>query len=476
MARRHYTGNQLFWFVLLLLMLYSTCFIIFQHNREKDFKVDVLCLKLQDYNNQIAEAMMQESSNKELTLNHYINEHTTKFLRVTIIDTTGNVLYDNIRKDYTKIKNHANRKEFYLAKRKGFGVDTYRPSQTTGLKYFYCANYYPKQAIVVRSALPYNDELARQLTTDRHYIWFALIITIILAIVLYRFTHRLGKNITALRHFAMKAESREEIDPAELSSFPNDELGEISEHIVTLFTKLEKTRKEQITIKRQLTQNIAHELKTPVASIHGYLETILTSERINDEQKNIFLNRSFEQCKRLASLVDDLSTLNRLEDAPDLHHFQTFNVTEVVKNIEQEAALRLQNNSMRFYNFLPKELIINGNQNLIYSIFRNLTDNAITYAGADTTITLSYHNGVYTFADNGIGISEEHISRLFERFYRIDKGRSRKLGGTGLGLAIVKNAISLHGGKITVCNVYPHGLKFEFTLSPNIIEEEEQSS
>lgn len=85
-------------------MLYSTCFIIFQHNREKDFKVDVLCLKLQDYNNQIAEAMMQESSNKELTLNHYINEHTTKFLRVTIIDTTGNVLYDNIRKDYTKIK------------------------------------------------------------------------------------------------------------------------------------------------------------------------------------------------------------------------------------------------------------------------------------------------------------------------------------------------------------------------------------
>lgn len=467
MVKRHYTGNQLFWFVLLLLLLYSVCFILFQYKRERYFKIEVLSLKLQDYNNQISEAIALEGNNKEYVINKYIRLHPIKYLRITVIDTNGKVCYDNIRKDYANIKNHSNRKEFRLAKQNGYGTDIYRPSKTTGTKYFYSANYYPKQGIVIRSALPYNSSLGRQLSTDQHYIWFVLAITFILTIVLYRFTHRLGKNITALRNFAMRAESSEDIDPNELTNFPNDELGEISEHIVTLFTKLAKTRKEQSILKRQLTQNIAHELKTPIASIHGYIETILTNESINEEQKKLFLNRSFAQCKRLTSLVDDISVLNRIDDAPDLYNFESINIKELVEKIEAEESLRLKEKSMRFYNFIPKNLVIKGNLDLVYSVFRNLTDNAIAYAGKETTVTLSYKKGVYTFSDNGVGVPEKHIARLFERFYRVDKGRSRKLGGTGLGLAIVKNAITIHGGTITVCNVYPHGLKFDFTLSAN---------
>ena len=127
---------------------------------------------------------------------------------------------------------------------------------------------------------------------------------------------------------------------------------------------------------------------------------------------------------------------------------------------------------MTFVNQLPSPLIVRGNASLLYSIFRNLTDNAIAYAGSGTTITISaYHQSPYwhfTFSDNGIGIPQEHQPRIFERFYRVDKGRSRKSGGTGLGLAVVKNAVLAHGGNIRVDTPDEGGTSFTFTLRDDI--------
>ena len=125
---------------------------------------------------------------------------------------------------------------------------------------------------------------------------------------------------------------------------------------------------------------------------------------------------------------------------------------------------------MKFINKAPKNIIIHGATSIIYSIFRNLTDNAIAYAGDGTTITLEAHKSAedrwfFTFSDNGVGVDNKHLPRLFERFYRVDKGRSRKMGGTGLGLAIVKNGVLLHGGTIKAENAPQGGLKFEFSLA-----------
>ena len=132
----------------------------------------------------------------------------------------------------------------------------------------------------------------------------------------------------------------------------------------------------------------------------------------------------------------------------------------------------MESRDMVFDDRIPDKIIINGNQSLIYSIFRNLTDNAIAYAGDGTTITLmaieERECWKFSFSDNGIGVAPEHLSRLFERFYRVDKGRSRNMGGTGLGLAIVKNAVILHGGFITVKNNEDGGLLFEFALSKRL--------
>ena len=217
-----------------------------------------------------------------------------------------------------------------------------------------------------------------------------------------------------------------------------------------------------------MTQNIAHELKTPVASIEGYLETILDNPKITSETKQQFLERCYSQSKRLSSLLHDISTLNRLDDAPHMIDFEPVNISNIVENIKKDTAIEIAKRNMTFSYELPQDLIVNGNASLLYSIFRNLTDNAIAYAGDGTKINITAKEKgpfwEFNFYDNGIGVGAEHLSRLFERFYRIDKGRSRKAGGTGLGLAIVKNAVIIHKGNITASNMEKGGLKFTFSI------------
>ena len=205
-----------------------------------------------------------------------------------------------------------------------------------------------------------------------------------------------------------------------------------------------------------------------MASIQGYLETILENPHTDNATKAQFLQRCYAQSQRLTSLLQDISTLNRMDDAPEMVAFEPIDINAIVSNIMKETALQMKAKNMTFHSSLPDGINIKGNHSLVYSIFRNLTDNAIAYAGECTTITLTAESDAdswhFTFSDNGTGVPSEHLPRLFERFYRVDKGRSRKMGGTGLGLAIVKNAVILHGGKFNVHNNIEGGLRFEFTL------------
>lgn len=225
---------------------------------------------------------------------------------------------------------------------------------------------------------------------------------------------------------------------------------------------------KETQVRRELTQNIAHELKTPVASILGYTETILGHPDMDSETQLQFIERTQSQAKRLTSLLQDLSTLNRMDYAADMITVERVDVSHLVAEIIQETALAVDSKQMQVINYLPQGIIVNGNHSLIYSIFRNLMDNAINYAGNGAVVTINAQDDDrrwrFVFADNGTGIAQEHLSRIFERFYRVDKGRSRSLGGTGLGLAIVKNAVMLHGGTIKAHPATGGGLCFEFTL------------
>ena len=262
--------------------------------------------------------------------------------------------------------------------------------------------------------------------TDWHLLFFSIITMGILAFLLHRYSKRMDERLSR-----------------------------------------EQAEKENM-IRRQLTQNISHELKTPVASILGYSETILNNPDISEKTKNQFIERTYTQAQRLTSLLQDISILNRMDYGPELIEKEEVNVTQLVNDIIMEVMPNLEKKQMTLINRIHDKVIIDGNPSLIYSIFRNLFDNAVNYAGEHTTIELSSTpiDGYwqFSFSDNGIGVKEEHLPHLFERFYRVDKGRSRTTGGTGLGLAIVKNAVQLHGGNISVRNGEESGLTFIFTL------------
>lgn len=196
-------------------------------------------------------------------------------------------------------------------------------------------------------------------------------------------------------------------------------------------------------MKRQLTQNIAHELKTPVSSIQGYLETIVSNESIPREKMQTFLERCYAQSNRLSRLLRDISVLTRMDEAANMIDMEKVDISMLVTNIVNEVSLELEEKHITVVNGLHPKIQLKGNYSLLYSIFRNLMDNAMAYAGTNIYININCFREdenfyYFSFADTGVGVSPEHLNRLFERFYRVDKGRSRKLGGTGLGLAIVK--------------------------------------
>ena len=222
-------------------------------------------------------------------------------------------------------------------------------------------------------------------------------------------------------------------------------------------------------LKQQLTDNIAHELKTPVSSIKGFLETILEGNPDKARTQD-YLRRAYSQSCRLADLVHDISLLTKIEEASSLYQIESVNLSDLIHDITGEIMPRMKEKNIKPELNIPGDLSVNGNSGLLYSIFRNLFDNSLDHAGEGLVVRLdNYLNDekycYFSFSDTGVGVPEEDMPRLFERFYRVEKGRDRKKGGTGLGLAIVKNAIQFHHGDISVRKRAGGGLEFLFNIA-----------
>ena len=239
------------------------------------------------------------------------------------------------------------------------------------------------------------------------------------------------------------------------------------EIILNDITKLAKRK----LLKQQITENIAHELKTPVSSIKGFLETVLNN-KIDRTKLLDYIQRAYSQTCRLADLINDISLLTKIEEAGNLYPIEKVNVHEVVNSVIEDLREKLKENKIDVRMNITKDIELQGNSVLLYSAFRNLLENAINHAGTDVVVTIDKymedpHHYYFSFSDTGSGVPEQDIPRLFERFYRVDKGRDRKSGGTGLGLSIVKNAILFHQGDISVKNRKEGGLEFLFSLGRN---------
>jgi Signal transduction histidine kinase len=575
-------SQRLFWSVFFMFLGFTVCFLLFQYQREKEFAQEKLNNVLSNYNYQLFRKY-QQSTDINKTVISFMDDIPQKDLRVTIIDPSGNVLFDNSGTD--EFNNHNDRSEVRKARlyNEGFAI---RSSESTGKRYFYSASNIG--GYIYRSALPYDPYVRGILTVNKDFIYFMALMTLIFFFVLSRFTFSIGKTISKLRDFALNVEK--DRMPAVDYVFPNDELGDISQNIVTLYHRQQKAKnelsmereklikhfqyskegfamftsegreilsnilfiqfinvisdtqihqvedvtdiaelepirtflnknirnlnrkkkvlRESVTIdkngkifliecilfldnsyeisindisrqeeesrmKRQLTQNVSHELKTPVSSIQGYLETILSNPDLSPDKRQFFLERCYSQSTRLTGLLRDISVLNRLDEASEMFDLTEVNITKLIAEIQKECSQDMEEKHITSEIILPGDPTVFGNNSLLYSIFRNLYDNAIAYAGENIKITVNCYKEdpkyyYFSFSDNGVGIPEEHINRIFERFYRVDKGRSRKIGGTGLGLSIVKNGVNFHKGQISAKSSPGKGVTFFFTLKKKL--------
>ena len=413
-------------FLVIIVFLWSVvfCFIGFQYLREQQYKSDFLSAQLQLYNRHLLEIVEEGQPYEE-----YIMTHNKPFdeLRVTIITLSGAVIYDNVLL-IDSLDNHRERPEVVQALRNGSGYHIGRQSASDGREYFYSAT--KGERVVVRTAIPYSSSLDELLKADWNFLIVMISISVVMSVVAFFITRKLGKNIERIKRY--EAEQEKDI------------------------------------LKRQLTNNINHELKTPVASIQVCLETLLSGISLSDEKRQELIERCYTNNERLRRLLNDVSLITRMEDGSALISKERIVVNDIIKEVAEELEIMPKEERLNLHTNFNEMVVMDGNISLIGSIFRNLTENAIAYSeGRNIYISLLENNDEecrISFEDDGKGVQEEQLPRLFERFYRVDKGRSRQKGGTGLGLAIVKHAVQFHGGTIKVNNRPDGGLRFEFSL------------
>lgn len=473
-SKRNYR-SRIFMLIVVFTWILTFAFFVLQYSREKEYKVSVLNTQLQTYNRSLLHCISTDSVHDFSTLTRMVAADS---MRVTVVDFTGNVLFDT---DFADQPNHASRQEIKDAIENGTGYTIRRLSQTAGLQYFYSAT--KGDGIVVRSALPYTSSLYQELQIDTVRVWVILVIAIVVTILAFFASRRFSKGVENLRDFAKAAENGD-IMGYDTENFTDDELGEISRNIVDLYKNLERTtqerdenlkaamheEQEKIRIKHQLTNNINHEIKTPVHAIQACLETIVTNrDKINKTAVLKLIEKAYDNVTRLCAMLRDISVITRISEASEQIKCTEVNINSIIEELKEEMEMLEPHKRMRLNVQLPEAVIVVGNESLISSIFHNLMSNALAYSGGrDIFIKLieeTEEHYKFEFSDNGIGVDDVHLPRLFERFYRVDDGRSRKMGGTGLGLSIVKNSVLFHHGEISVKNVRGGGLRFIFTLA-----------
>lgn len=455
-------------------------FAVFQYHREKAFKAEEMNARLQTINSYILAELESGRDVSQIDLSDF---HPFEDIRLSVISQSGRLLYDNSI-DTLPVANHIDREEIRQALAHKSGYTVRRHSESTGENYFYSATRGSKGEIV-RTAVPYSVSLSALLRADYGFLWIIGLISALMCVLGYFVTRRIGQHILRLDKFAGDIDKGVRV--SDMEPFPNDELGAISNNIVRLYAKLQQAdtererehraalyqEQEKQRIKKQLTNNINHELKTPVAAIRVCVETLLARRNISAEKREQFLQSCFANVERLQRLLDDVSLLTRMDDGSSLITKEPLDLAQIIDAVAKEHCLVAKTKGMTVENKVEKELKMCGNASLLEAVFNNLIDNALSYSGG-TFVRISLlgeKEGKITLEvrDNGEGVAEEHLSRLFERFYRIDKGRSRAVGGTGLGLSIVKNAVMLHGGSISVENIPTGGLSFRITLARGLI-------
>lgn len=235
-------------------------------------------------------------------------------------------------------------------------------------------------------------------------------------------------------------------------------------HDLTRMKRLENTRQEFVA-------NVSHELRTPLSLIKGYIETLLDGAKDKPDVAERFLHTIDRNATRLSLLIEDLLTISRLESGKTVLNYGRVDIHQSIERAFEDFYPAARTKGVKLTNAVPAELLARADANRLHQVFSNLLDNAIKYGRADGSVCVSakrIEEGKIqvSVADDGPGIPPDSLERVFERFYRVDKARSREQGGTGLGLSIVKHIVQSHGGKVWAASKMGTGSTFFLTLDP----------
>lgn len=391
-------------------------------------------------------------------------------VRITVIDERGVVLGDS-EKEPTSMENHSDRPEVVEAVKKGTGQST-RFSNTLGytMKYVTVRVDNDKVLGVVRFALPLS-EVQLEINVIYRAVLLGAVAAIAIALIVAYFVSR---SISGpIRQMQKTAECIAKGDFGRAIQIKRkDELGELAESLNTMAGELRlkiENLKKMDRMRTDFVANVSHELRTPLTSIKGFVET-LEDGAINDRETTLrFISIIKKHTDRLENIISDLLSLSELESQTGAIEKVEFDLKNLIEEISLGFghALAVKQQKLKI-NPQGEDFRIKADRDRIEQIFVNLMDNAIKYTeeAGEITVSLFEQEGQITVVveDNGIGIPREHLDRVFERFYRVDKARSRKLGGTGLGLGIAKHIVLAHNGQIRIESEIGRGTKVFVTL------------
>lgn len=402
-------------------------------------------------------------------------------LRLTLIDSSGSVVFDSqVPQDSLPfLENHYFRPEVQLALENEIGADT-RVSATVNMPLFYAAEKVEctsnvgalKNIMFVRFAIPVVE--IDKVLHDVQWKIFAAggLALLLIGLVTYLAGTRFTRPILRLSK-AAESVKKGNLD-AYFEKISHDEVGELADVLNEMLSKLRHDLIQMRKLEKMRSQflgNTSHELRTPIFTVQGILETLQENPNCDSKTFHKFISKAHNQTVRLNNLLRDLIDISRIESGEMKLNSYPFDVVNCLKTqIEELQSTAVQNNvTLEFeHNQQTDSVIVLGDQERLGQVVVNLVENAIKYNKPGGTVNVGYRlhdDSVEIYVtDSGQGIADEHIPRIFERFYRVDKERSRAVGGTGLGLAIVKHIIEAHGSKVYVRSKIGEGSTFSFSL------------
>lgn len=401
-------------------------------------------------------------------------------LRMTLIDSTGRVLMDTDvpLSDLPKVENHLHRPEIQTALRQGFGTDM-RHSATVGKDFLYLAKRVdPASARGILAHVRFirlSEHLADIQKAVNEIRWNIFAVGCIVLLLVVAVSALVSRRVAS--PMVEIANGIEDIRAGNLETHipihADDEIGRVARAVNEMVERL----KEDIAQLRRLERvrseflgNVSHELRTPIFSLQGFLETLMDGAVDDPGVNRLFLQKAHDHAARLNTLLGDLITISQIESGEMKLSFRFFRLKEFLSSVVNDFQLVADRHQVRLSvdSRLPPDVDVFGDKERLSVVLGNLIENAVKYNKPEGEVVISgAREGDrvrIVVSDTGVGIPPEHLSRIFERFYRVDKNRSRDVGGTGLGLAIVKHIVEAHGTNVHVESEVGRGSRFSFTL------------